>query len=364
MKHTLKILYIFLLGVGVFFINNIWILLGIIGVHLIVLLTQQSKSLRFLWKVKWFLAIIFLFHALSGKNDIVLLQIKRFTLALSYDGLLEGSIMACKLISMLLITHVVRQSMKKKDFVKGLSGLGLQQSTAEIIDEIFDIVISEKGSGKGSGGGKGGGKNKDKKSDATDVDNVSSKDVLLKGKIGRIPERLQQRMEFAKERFANNPNAVMASSALSVTLIRMVKIAPGLPLAPGHKNILLVPVFIYGIHQSKQPFSGTKIGLISGILHFAMGFGKYGPLGILQFALLGFVIDLLMLLPVKKTNLFFLILVGAFAGLTRISSEILLATVLGMPKEFYLLYLPYIVSQIAFGAASGLITRALIKPKK
>lgn len=296
----------------------------------------------------------------------MLLEIKRITLALSYDGLMEGAVMVCKLISMLLITHVVRQSMEKKDFVKGMSRLGLQQSTAQIIDEIFDIVISENGDKKGAGTGKGGGKGKNKHESQSEdsKNNVSSKDVLFRGKIGRIPEKLQQRIEFAKERFANSPNAVMASSALSVTLIRMVKIAPGLPLAPGHKNILLVPVFVYGIVQSKQAFSGAKIGLISGILHFAMGFGKYGPLGIFQFALLGFVIDLLMLLPIKKTNLLFLIVVGGIAGFMRISSEILLATVLGMPKEFYLLYLPYVISQVAFGAASGLITRALIKPKK
>jgi len=267
--------------------------------------------------------------------------------------------MASKLISMLLITHVVRLTMSKKEFVSGMTSLGLNQSSAEIIDEILDIVASEKKT-KGKGGGKGKGKNKQK----GDENEVRSRDVLLKGKVGNIPKKLLNRIDFAKEQFSTNSNAVVASSALAVTLIRMVKIAPGLPLAPGHKNILVFPVIIHGISKSKKRFSGSQIGFISGVLHFTMGFGKYGPLGILQFAFLGFVIDLLLLLPIKRTNLLFLMFVGAMGGFVRISTEIILAYVLGMPNMFYLLYLPYMISQISFGVASGFITKSIIKPKQ
>ena len=141
----------------------------------------------------------------------------------------------------------------------------------------------------------------------------------------------------------------------------MVKIAPGLPLAPGHKNILVIPVFIHGISKSRKKLAGLQIGSISGILHFSMGFGKYGPLGILQFSVLGLVIDLLLKLPIKKTNLIFLMLIGGIGGAVRVGSEILLSLLFGMPGAFYLLYLPYIISQVSFGIASGIISRALLK---
>ena len=109
-----------------------------------------------------------------------------------------------------------------------------------------------------------------------------------------------------------------------------------------------------------------QIGLISGILHFSMGFGKFGPLGILEFSIVGIVIDLLLKLPFKKTNLVYLMFIGGACGLTRITIEILLALIL-LPNDaelsiaFILFYLPYIISQVSFGIASGFVSRALIK---
>ncbi len=356
MKNTLKILYIFIAGIGVFFINNLLFLSLIILFHFAVFfaLKNKKKSLKFLSKVKWFVLIIFLFHAFSGENDIIVLKIKQWVLAISYEGTIKGLIMASKLIAMLLITQVVRLSMSRKEFVRGMTSIGLSQSSAEIIDEII-LIISEKEGQKGSGSGKG--KGKSKKQD----NGIKSKDVLLKGKVGNLPKKIMERIHYASEQFSHNSNAIVASSSLSLTLIRMVKIAPGLPLAPGHKNILMFPVFIYGILKSEKKSAGLQIGFISGVLHFTMGFGKYGPLGIVQFALLGWVFDLVLKLPFKKENLFYLMFVGAIGGVVRVFTEIILAFALGMPNSFYLLYLPYIISQVAFGIASGFISKAILK---
>ena len=363
MKEALKILYIFLAGIGVFFIDNIWILIGVFSVHLLLyfIVPGKENSLKFLWRVRWFVILLFLFDALVGPNDIPLIQLKKWTLAFSYSGLLSGTIMALKLFSMLTITQVIRKTMRQAEFVKGLTGLGMSASSAEIVDQIMTIVTEEsqlkgKGHGKGSGKGRGAGKNS-----VQDTEDVKAKDVLFRGKVGNIPKKLAQRITSAKERFAGNPNAVLASASLSVTLIRMVKIAPGLPLAPGHKNIVLMPVFIFGIARSGKKFAGTQIGFISGILHFAMGFGKYGPIGIFQFAVLGFFMDILLWLFVKKTNLVYLAFVGAIGGLVRISTDIILALMLDASELFYLVYLPYILSQMAFGAASAFISRAILK---
>jgi hypothetical protein len=140
----------------------------------------------------------------------------------------------------------------------------------------------------------------------------------------------------------------------------MVKIAPGLPLAPGHKNILFFPVFIYGILKSKRKFAGAQIGLISGILHFTLGFGKYGPLGIIEFAILGWVFDVLLKLPVNENKLWYLMFLGGIGGFIRISTEMLILLVLGMPEAFYIIYFPYVIAQVAFGIASGFITKSIL----
>lgn len=376
--NTLKIAYIFLAGIGVFFVNNIYVLLGIIAVHLLLffLVKADKKSFRFLYKVRWFILLIILFDAFTGPNDIPLLQIKKWVLAISYNGLLAGALMSCKLIAMLLITQVVRMSMKGGDFVRGLTGLGLSSSTAEIMDEIMVIMAAERmekknsgsgkgngGGGNGSGGGNGQGRKQQNEPVSDDKGEVSSKDVLLRGKVGNIPQRLLQRITYAREQVSNNPNVVIASSSLAVTLIRLVKIAPGIPIASGHKNILLFPVMIYGIDRSNKPFAGTQIGFISGILHFTMGFGKYGPLSIPEFMILGVVFDLLMKLPVNRKSLWFLMLIGALGGLIRSSTEILIALILGLPEGFYYAFLPYVSSQLAFGIASGFISKSIINTK-
>lgn len=366
-------MYIFLLGTGVFFINNLWVLFGIILAHILLYfwIKNEKKSLLFLWKIKWFVLIIFFIHAFSGNDDLVLIPIKQWdwALAISYDGLFQGAVMVGKLISMLTVTQVIRFSMQKNEFVSGLSNVGLSRSSAEIIDQIIDVVASEKKQpGQGGGNGKGGGKNRSKQQDKTGSENpeVNAVQILTRGKVGGIPKKLLSRLTFAGDQFKDNPNASIASSALAVTLIRMVKIAPGLPLAPGHKNVLLFPVFIYGINKSEKKFAGLQIGSISGILHFSMGFGKFGPLGIFEFSLVGIIIDLMLRLPIKKTNLIFLMIIGASCGLARISLEIVIAYTL-LPKNsdtsfaFILLYLPYIISQIAFGIASGFVSRALLK---
>lgn len=382
MKEALKILYIFFAGVGVFFVHNVWILLAIFGVHLLLylLLPGRKKSLKFLWRVRWFVLLLFVFDAFAGPDDIVLYPFENWNLALSHSGLLSGFIMALKLFSMLTITQVVRKSMTEQEFVHGMTNLGMSTSTAEIIDKIMTIVAEEDrvksmdkapgamgsgggmGGGKGSGGGNGGGRGKGEgNKEQEESDEVNAKDVLFKGRVGNIPKKLAQRITYAKERFAGNPDAALASAALSVTLIRMVKIAPGIPWASGHKNIVLIPVFVYGIARSGKKFAGTTVGLISGILNFGMGFGKYGPIGILQFAVLGFVMDLLLLIPVRKTNLIYLALIGIIGGFVRASTDILLALMLNASELIYLVYLPTIISQVAFGGASAFISRAILK---
>ena len=381
MKDIFKILYIILAGIGVFFITNLLVLIGIICFHLLLyfLIKNPQKSLRFLLRIKWFVLIIFLGNAFVGENDLVLLNIEKWgwTLAMSYDGIVTGGMMCGRLISMIMITQIVRFSMPREAFIKGLSGLGLSKSSAEIIDTIMDIVGSENasaemsqgnGKGGGNGGGKGGGNGKNNSDTAKESEQQDQAIwVVLKGRVGNIPKKLITRLEFASSKFVNNPNATIGSAALAVTLIRMVKIAPGLPIAPGHKNILSFPVFIYGIDKTKKPFAGVQIGLISGILHFSMGFGKYGALSILEFIIVGLVIDLMFKLPIKKTNLIFLMLIGALAGAAKVSFEVLMLY-LFLPKDeelsaFLLILscLPLIIMQLLFGIGSGFISKAILK---
>lgn len=357
MKNALKVLYIVFAGVGVFFINNIYLLIGVILFHLILfaIVKSENKNFKFLIKVKWFLLLILVFNAFTGSPDFKLLKIGGWVLSISFDGVLEGFLMALKVVAMLLITQVIRLSMKGKEFFNGIRALGLDTNTSKSIDAIFDILENDHKTKKN--------KHKNKRKEKKEEGEIQSKDILFKRKLGNIPKKLLKKIEYSQQQFGKDSVAQIASSALAITLIRMVKIAPGLPLAPGHKNVVLFPVFIHGIIHSNVKNAGGKIGFISGIMHFSMGFGKYGPLSILEFTLLGWVFDLLLKIPVKKTNIWFLVLIGGIGGCVRIITEISLAFFLGVPGAFYIIYLPYVISQIAFGSASGLVSRAILKTK-
>ena len=339
-----------------FFINSLSVLTALIVLHLVFLffLKNEKKNLKFLWKIRYFVLLIFLFSVFSGTRDIPLIQLKKWTLSVSYQGCMEGLVMVAKIIAMLMVTQVVRWSMKAHEFMEGLTKVGLSESSANIVNEIIQITLEgKKGSGKG--------RNKSLKEKGKKESSVNAAEVLLKGKIGKLPQKVMSKIDEARAVFEGNPHSILASAALSITLIRMVKIAPGLPIAPGHKNVLIIPVFIYAISKTKKPFAGLQIGLISGLIHFLMGFGKYGPLSIFQFALLGLVLDLLLKLPIKRRGLLFYMVLGGIAGLIRFSTELLLVYILGLSNVIYLLYLPMILAQVSFGIASGFVSKEILK---
>jgi len=138
-----------------------------------------------------------------------------------------------------------------------------------------------------------------------------------------------------------------------------MKIAPGLPIAPGHKNVLIIPFFIMAGKMSAKKFPATSIGFISGLVHMMAGFGKYGPLGPLQFMVPGFLIDILNIPFKNMHSLLVFGLMGLIAGAGRVAAELSLAALVGMPLEFYLVYSPFIFMQCLFGLLSAPVTKYL-----
>ncbi len=349
---SIRIIYILVVSVAIFVFNNLWVTLGLLGLQLLLWLILQIplkkfKPLKKIWGFA--LALVFFYAFFSGTSDFVLFSIKKWNVevALSSVGVYTGLFMVAKLVTMLLATFVVRFSTAPQQFMLGLQGLGLSKDFAAILDNILESVEKD------------GSKKKGKKKGKEGKDSINIKSVI-KGNFSGIPELINQRLATAREKFTNSDVAIIAAFSMVVTFIRFMKIAPGFPIAPGHKNVLLIPFFILGARLTKRRFTGTAIGFLSGIIHFAAGFGKYGPLGILQFMLMGLVIDLLMLLFKRSNSVFIFGLIGGVAGLTRVSAEISLAVLLGMPVEYYLVYSPYILSQCIFGVLSAIVTKYLI----
>ncbi|MDG1477500.1 MAG: energy-coupling factor transporter transmembrane component T, partial [Vicingaceae bacterium] len=343
---------ILFISICIFVFNNVYIVLGLLALQIILWLAFQIpiKKLKPLKRIRTFLLVLVFFYTFfHGSTDFVLLAIKKWKFGISYSGFYAGLFMASKLLTMLLATFVVRFTTSSQEFMTGLKSLGLSNDFSLIIDGILKTVESQP--------------KKKNKSDNKKGGSISVKSVL-KGNFSEITDLINSKLEEARANFANNDIAIISAFSLIVTLIRFMKITPGFPIAPGHKNALIIPFFILASRLTNKKFAGTSIGFLSGVIHFMSGFGKYGPLGILQFALLGFVVDLFMLLFKKSNSIVLFCIIGLVGGFTRVSAEIGLAWLLRMPVEYYLFYLPYVTSQCLFGAASGIVTKYLIKKIK
>jgi hypothetical protein len=347
-----RILYILIISVCIFVFNNISIALALLLLQVILWLTLgiPLKKLKPLKRIRTFLMVIIFFYTFfHGENDFVLFSIKKWSFGINYSGFYSGLFMGSKLLTMLLATFIVRFTTSSQQFMLGLKKLGLSNDSTLIIDGILATIESQP-------------KKKNKK-EKNKEGGISIKSVL-KGNFGEITDLINSKLTEARATFANNDVAIISAFSLIVTLIRFMKITPGFPIAPGHKNALIIPFFILASRLTNKRFAGTSIGFLSGIIHFMSGFGKYGPMGILQFALLGLVVDLFMLLFKKSDSIIVFCLIGLIAGFTRVSAEIGLAWLLRMPVEYYLFYIPYITSQCLFGVASGIVTKYLIKKIK
>ena len=350
---AIKIVYVFIVSAIIFVFNNLYVTIGLLCLQafLWLFLRIPLKKLKPLKRVRTFLVILLFFYSFfHGENDFVLFSIKKWSFGINYQGLYAGLLMAGKLLTMLLATFIVRFTTSPQEFMRGLRNLGMSKDFALILDGI--LVILEKSP-----------KESRKSKKKTDEKAISIRSVL-KGDFTPVTELINDKLDEARANFANNDIAIIAAFSMMVTLIRFIKIVPGFPIAPGHKNVLIIPFFILANRLTDRKFTAMSIGFLSGIIHFVSGFGKYGPLGIIQFALLGLIIDVFMFAFKRLNSIIIFCFIGLIAGFMRASSEILLAWILKMPVEAFLFYLPYVISNGLFGMASGMVTHYLIKKIK
>jgi hypothetical protein len=75
--------------------------------------------------------------------------------------------------------------------------------------------------------------------------------------------------------------------------VRLLRVLPGLPFLPGHKAVLLLPLYLFGAARGSGRFTATAVGLIVGLLSLMQGDGRYGALEVLKHVAPGLLADLL-----------------------------------------------------------------------
>ena len=196
---------------------------------------------------------------------------------------------------------------------------------------------------------------------------------LLRGEIGGFVETIQENIERAGQRVRPDIDrdvaahlahdiGVVTGIALCMTSIKVLRILPGLPFAPGHKVILLFPLYALASRLTYSRWGGTAAGSIMGVIGFLQGDGRLGVLEILKHITPGLVIDIGMPLVERlPTWALGYCVLGLAAAVARISTDVALVVLLGARAEVYLFPAAVLVPNLLAGWLSGFVTMFVLR---
>lgn len=271
------------------------------------------------------------------------------------DGWKDGLIQALRLLGMVLASALVQRNLGAQDFVAGLTRLGIPRGIATAVEVTLGLVTGSRG--PGAAGGAAG---------------VSLR-RLLRGESGFLAGAITEAVRGARTRVEplRGPGrsesaedlAVICGVALVSAGIRLLRVAPGLPVAPGHKGVVLIPLYVAAGVLTRSPWGATQAGAVMGITAFLTGDGRFGIFEIPKFLAPGLVVDALLprLGPAGGVGRFGYGALGLLAALSRFSTIVAVALFVGAPAGFFALLVPVGIAHAVFGALSGLVTPSLVR---
>jgi hypothetical protein len=196
---------------------------------------------------------------------------------------------------------------------------------------------------------------------------------LARGDIAPIVQRIERQIGRAEQHAIDNGAgtrvlvhdvSVVAGLALTMLGIKALKILPSVPFAPGHKLVILTPLYIVASRLTRSRFGATLTGLVMGTVAFLLGDGRYGIFEILKHVAPGVICDLFLPLflagsrrpgPVAWSFFGGLIAVGRFATIFAITLSV------QVPKMAWAMLVPGLTVHVTFGFASGYVSYHLAR---
>jgi hypothetical protein len=312
-------------------------------------------------KLKWLFLIVILsytFFSPFESSQEIELNLKFFSLNYYPSGLNIALMMITRIALMIMTSLWVRLSMNQESFINSLKTLRIPESIAIVIDLTLSQLMTEKKLNK---------KRKKHKKKITFNEFKSNKSHFLNKLIENNIQKSDQLLTKNYPQILKVQRQdilVILSVVVAIMSLKFLQMMPGLPIAPGHKNLLVIPLLILASLSTNMKYGGLAAGFATGIVSFMMGFGKFGIFEILHFALPGLVSD--WCLPfIQGHHSKFLILklaiIGALLGFTRFVANLGILLLVGAPKLAVLVMMPMLISQVVFGALSSLVCIIVIK---
>lgn len=310
-----------------------------------------------------------LFAIEPGRDRWVTLDLVWFELEVNTFGALEGAAMALRILAVVLASHVARAG-DPRSLAAGMRRLGMPRLVAAAIDATLELLGGGGGGGggRGTGGGRGRGQGQGQGSEEgfwRSLKRIARGDVTpmtkaLNRHLARVEQHLAERDPDLPPHAARDA-AVIAGVALTMLGIKMLKLLPGLPFAPGHKGVLLIPLYFVAASMTRSRLGATWTGLTMGTVAFLLGDGRYGVFEIAKHVTPGLLVDLLFPLIRARRGALAWSVVGLVAALGRFATITLIALAVQPPAIVYAVLIPGLVVHAIFGALSGLVTAPLLR---
>jgi hypothetical protein len=389
----LRVLYLASVAVGVFLLRSpVW--LGAVfasqAVAWLVVGLGARRLLRQVFKLWAFAAVILISYALTAEDALtdrwIRFAVFGLSIPINLGGMAAGATMLLRVLTVIVGSQVARAG-DPRAIAAGIGALGAPKSFALALDTVLALLggsDSDRGyaDGSGRGGGRGGGRGdgsgggrrrKDLADAAPNVDGEKREGLfaaakrIAKGDVVPLRDRIERQIARAEAHVSrsggNRDVAVVAGLALTMLGIKALKILPNIQFAPGHKLILLTPLYIAAALMTRSRLGATSTGLVMGFCAFLMGDGRYGPWEILKHVAPGLVCDLLVPLVMAGGNRpgrFTWTLIGAASAAARFATIFVITATVGPPALAFAFLLPGVVIHTTFGAISGYVSHPLV----
>ena len=354
---------------------------GLLTVQVLMLLSGGAglrELLRAVWRLKWLFVFLLLCYALlpseGHASDEVVYRWRlpgiAWAVPLNLTGLAQAGMMCLQILTVILTSTVVRRTGSGTDLVDGLRAIGLPKLFAYSFDQTLGLLggLRRPDSDEGNSA-----RASAANAQAPSPGLLAILRRLLRGDVGFFVRSIQGDLDRARaqvtrdaegrldERLAHDV-AVISGVALVMVSLKMVKLLPGVPFAPGFKTMLLFPLYVLAARLTWSRWGATAAGSIMGVIGFLQGDGRYGALEVLKHLAPGLVIDLAM--PVVRrlppTALVFCLL-GFVAAVARTSTELVIVLLLGARAEVFLFPAAQLVPNLIAGTLSGFVTAFVLR---
>jgi hypothetical protein len=332
-----------------------------------------SPLARAVKRLTVFFSIIGLSYAFVSVGDAdrwASVVIGQWNVPVNLGGLSVALMMCLRVLVLVLASVWLQESSKPGAVVRALNDFHVPRFLAASIDGTIQLVSGAGGTGRGDGGGRGSGQGRRDRRDKVSL----GLEQLRHGNVTFVTEMVNRGLDRAEQFVARtNPEmdreqakdiAVIVGMATAIMGTKLLQILPGLPFAPGHKNVVIIPFLLLAARLTRRRFGGFWTGLTAGVVSVLSGYGQYGILEIAHFAVPGIMADLLLPLvrPGHPTWLRFVEfgLIGGLLGIGRFAANVLVILLAGAPGMAFVLYLPMFASQVLFRALSSFVSLAVL----